>query len=156
MAQGVNFHKADRPVTVIPVLDYQDLDTARDGADSPMTIGEVAREFGVTLRALRFYEAKRLITPERSGTTRLYRRIDRERIALILTGRRLGFTLAEIKRLVEGPSGSNLRLTRDKCVEQIKLLERQKRGIDLALGELRQIYTSFYTSRFADGSDCKS
>ena len=114
--------------------------------DRPMTIGEVAREFGITLRALRFYEAKRLIAPLRDGALRLYRRSDRNRIALILSGRRLGFTLAEIKDLVEEPGGSRLQLTREKCLEQINLLERQKRGIELALGELRQIYTSFYKS----------
>jgi len=119
------------------------------GPDEPMTIGEVAREFGITLRALRFYEAKRLIAPQRSGALRLYRRGDRNRIALILSGRRLGFTLAEIKDLVEGPSGC-LQLTREKCLEQINLLERQKRGIELALGELRQIYTSFYKSLLED------
>jgi len=111
-----------------------------------MTIGDVAREFGVTLRALRFYESKRLISPQRNGATRFYRRSDRERIALILTGRRLGFTLTEIKRLVDGPDGKNLCLTRQKCVEQIRLLERQKREMDLAIAELRQIYTSFYRS----------
>ena len=114
--------------------------------DRPTTIGEVAREFGITLRALRFYEAKRLIAPQRNGAVRLYRRSDRNRIALILSGRRLGFTLAEIKELVDEPSGSYLRLTREKCLEQINLLERQKRAIELALGELRQIYTSFYKS----------
>jgi DNA-binding transcriptional MerR regulator len=74
----------------------------------------------------------------------MYRSGDRERIALILTGRRLGFTLTEIKRLLDGPDGKNLHLTREKCVEQINLLERQKRGIEMALNELRQIYTSFY------------
>jgi DNA-binding transcriptional MerR regulator len=114
--------------------------------DRPMTIGEVAREFSITLRALRFYEAKRLITPQRNGVIRLYRRSDCNRIALVLSGRRLGFTLAEIKELVEGPGSSHLQLTREKCLEQINLLERQKRGIELALGELRQIYTSFYKS----------
>jgi DNA-binding transcriptional MerR regulator len=115
-------------------------------ADPPMSIGEVAREFGMTLRALRFYEAKRLIAPQRDGASRIYRRRDRERISLILAGRRLGFTLAEIKQLLDRPDGKSLHLTRDKCVEQINLLERQKRDIELALGELRQIYTSFYKS----------
>jgi DNA-binding transcriptional MerR regulator len=113
-------------------------------ADAPMTIGEVAREFGVTLRALRFYETRRLIAPERHGAIRLYRRSDRERIMLILSGRRLGFTLAEIGELVGRPDGKGLHLSREKCVDQIKLLERQKRGIEVALAELRQIYTSFY------------
>jgi DNA-binding transcriptional MerR regulator len=112
--------------------------------DPPMTIGEVAREFGITLRALRFYESKRLIVPERHGATRLYRSGDRARITRILTGRRLGFTLAEIRDLIGRPGGEGLHLNREKCVEQITLLERQKRGIEVAIAELRQIYTSFY------------
>ncbi|MGD0024374.1 MAG: MerR family transcriptional regulator, partial [Xanthobacteraceae bacterium] len=119
-----------------------------------MTIGEVAREFGMTLRALRFYEAKRLVAPQRHGAARLYRRRDRERIALILTGRRLGFTLAEIGDLVDRPGGKGLHLTRQKCVEQINLLERQKRGIELAIAELRQIYTSFYKAFLQDPRCC--
>lgn len=112
--------------------------------DIPMTIGDVANEFGMTLRALRFYESKRLVAPHRSGALRLYRRSDRDRIRLILTGRRLGFTLAEIYQLVSGPGGEGLRLSREQCVAQINLLERQKRGLEVAIAELRQIYTSFY------------
>jgi len=114
--------------------------------DTPLTIGEVAREFGMTLRALRFYESKQLITPERHGAVRLYRRTDRERITVILTGRRLGFTLAEIRDLVGRSGGNRFTLTREKCVEQITLLEQRKRGIEVAIAELRQIYTSFYKS----------
>lgn len=117
-----------------------------------MTIGEVAREFGMTLRALRFYEAKRLIAPRRCGPVRLYSRADRERLSLILTGRRLGFTLAEIKDLLTAPHGSGLRLTRESCVAQINLLERQKRSLEVAIVELRQIYTSFYKTRLDDNS----
>jgi DNA-binding transcriptional MerR regulator len=112
--------------------------------DAPMTIAEVARQFGLTLRALRFYEAKRLISPQREGPTRLYRRSDCERLTLILTGRRLGFTLAEIGELVGKPDGKGLRLTREQCVAQISLLEQQKRGLEIALAELRQIHTSYY------------
>ena len=120
--------------------------------DAPLTIGEVAREYGMTLRALRFYETKRLISPLRRGGARYYHRRDRERIALILTGRRLGFTLTEIRELAGGSSGKGLRLTREQCVEQIALLERQKRGIDVAIVELRQIHTSFYKAMLEDAS----
>jgi len=122
----------------------------RGGADSetaddrPMTIGEVAQQFGITLRALRFYEAKRLIFPQRHGAMRLYRRSERERLALILTGRKLGFTLAEIGELLDRPDSEGLRLTREQCVAQINLLEQQKRSIDVAIAELRQICTAFY------------
>lgn len=113
-------------------------------AGAAFTISEVAREFGVTLRALRFYEAKRLIRPQRHGATRLYSRDDRERLRLILTGRRLGFTLTEIRELMGRPDGRGLHLTRAQCVAQINMLEQQKRGLDIALAELRQIYSSFY------------
>lgn len=115
---------------------------ARD--DAPMTIREVAHQFGITLRALRFYEAKRLIAPQRRGPTRLYRRSDCERLALILAGRRLGFTLAEIRDLLGKPNGNTLHLTREQCVAQINALEQQKRSLEIALAELRQIYSSFY------------
>jgi DNA-binding transcriptional MerR regulator len=150
MTQSANIHTADPAATRGATLDRRDRGHCADEADTPLTIGEVAREFGITLRALRFYESKRLISPERDGANRLYRRGDRERITLILTGRRLGFTLAEIKRLIDGPDAKRLHLTREKCVEQINLLERQKRGIELALGELRQIYTSFYRTFLED------
>jgi DNA-binding transcriptional MerR regulator len=119
--------------------------TAPTRADAPLAIAEVAHEFGVTLRALRFYESKRLIAPLRSGAVRLYRREDRARLALILMGRRLGFTLAEIGTLIAAQGADHpLHLTREKCVEQITLLERQKRTIEVAIAELRQIYTSYY------------
>ncbi|MBV8840465.1 MAG: MerR family transcriptional regulator, partial [Alphaproteobacteria bacterium] len=62
------------------------------------TIGELSREFGVTLRALRFYENKGLITPQRDGLNRLYSQGDRTRLALILKGKKLGFTLGEIRQ----------------------------------------------------------
>jgi DNA-binding transcriptional MerR regulator len=129
------------------------VDDVADG-DVPMTIGEVARAFGMTLRALRFYESKRLVAPTRRGAVRFYRRDDRERITLILTGRRLGFTLTEIRDLVNRSGGRNLHLSREKCVEQINLLERQKRGIDVAIAELRQIYSSFYKLLLEDAHSC--
>ena len=131
------------------------MDTPTTPADSsrdvPMTIGEVAHQFGITLRALRFYEAKRLISPLRYGTMRLYRGGDRERLRLVLTGRRLGFTLAEIRELIGRADGNGFRsglwLSREQCLAQIDTLEQQKRGLDIALAELRQIYTSYYKRR---------
>jgi DNA-binding transcriptional MerR regulator len=118
----------------------------RDNAELPLTIAEVAREFGLTRRALRFYENKRLLAPQRDGAVRLYGRRDYDRLVLIVRGRRLGFTLAEIAELLGNRGGDPhaLHLTRAKCVEQIKLLERRKREIEAAVTELRQIYTSFY------------
>jgi DNA-binding transcriptional MerR regulator len=114
------------------------------GVDRPLTIGEVAQQYGITLRTLRFYEAKRLLTPHRHGATRLYRPNDRKRLNMILTARRLGFTLAEIKHLLSKATGDALHLTREQCVKQIKLLEQQKRSIETAITELQEIHTAFY------------
>jgi DNA-binding transcriptional MerR regulator len=128
-------------------FDPAELRETPNSSDGPMTIGETAREFGLTLRTLRFYEAKHLIAPHREGAIRLYSRNDCERLALIMTGRRLGFTLAEIGVLLGKPDGNDLHLTREQCIAQIHLLEQQKRGIEVAIAELRQICTSFYRKR---------
>jgi DNA-binding transcriptional MerR regulator len=147
MAQSASISRVNAAISGVAEHDL--------GGDTPMTIGEIARAFGMTLRALRFYESKRLVTPQRHGARRLYHRRDRERLTLILTGRRLGFTLAEIKEFVGRSGGDGLRLTREQCVVQINLLEREKRGIDLAIAELRQIYTSFYRT-FLEDPDLRS
>jgi len=114
------------------------------------TIGELSREYGVTLRALRFYENKGLITPQRDGLNRLYSDKDRNRLALILKGKRLGFTLGEIRQMIaveEGQADSNaLTLSREKCLEQIELLQRQKGEIEEGLVELRRIYAALTDS----------
>jgi len=123
---------------------------ARD--DDPMTIGEVAQHFGMTARALRFYEAKRLITPRRRGRLRLYSREQRDRLALIMIGKRLGFTLVEVAELLGKSDDNSLRLTREQCVTQISLLEQQKRRLDVALAELRKIHTSFYKKLLDEGN----
>lgn len=116
-----------------------------EGGDDYVSISDVAREFNVTLRALRFYESKGLIKPKREGNLRLYSAEDRGRLSRILKGKQLGFTLSEIRALVsdEGQSSSpsGLRLSREQCAEQIKLLERQKKEIEDAISELRRTYT---------------
>jgi len=110
------------------------------------TIGELSREFGVTLRALRFYENKGLISPQRDGLSRLYSEGDRNRLALILKGKKLGFTLGEIRQMIaaeEGKADSQaLTMSREKCLEQIELLKRQKAEIEEGLNELSRIYSS--------------
>src|SRR6266567_972516 len=110
------------------------------------TIGELSREFGVTLRALRFYENKGLISPHRDGLNRLYSQGDRTRLALILKGKKLGFTLGEIRQMIAAEETSTdrdaLSLSREKCLEQIDLLQRQKAEIEEGLRELHQIYAA--------------
>jgi len=68
---------------------------------STYTISELAREFGVTTRTIRFYEDQRLLSPQREGTNRIFSQRDRVRLKLALRGKRLGFSLAEIRDLFE-------------------------------------------------------
>jgi len=74
---------------------------ASPAAVPTFTIGELAREFGVTTRAIRFYEDCGLLEPSRSGRNRVYSARDRTRLRLTLRGKRLGLTLAEVKELVD-------------------------------------------------------
>jgi DNA-binding transcriptional MerR regulator len=111
-----------------------------------LSIGEMARESGATPRALRFYEGKGLLFPERRGAARLYGPAERERLALVLKAKQLGFTLAEIRQMLgdkEAPVRA-LPISRTQCFEQIKMLEMRRREIEAALAELRRTYSSFY------------
>ena len=119
----------------------------RDGGS--LTIGELARDAGVTLRALHFYQSKGLLAPRRNGSARLFSHDDRERLALILQGKRLGFTLTEIREMLAARARGctkALPIDRRKCVEQINMLERRRRDIEGALAELQQIYTEMFVA----------
>jgi DNA-binding transcriptional MerR regulator len=122
---------------------------AIEPAETKATISDVSREFGVTLRALRFYENKGMIAPERRGSARFYSAADRERLAAILEGKKLGFSLAEIRHMVGEPNGrgADLDLSEAKCREQIGILEAQKRSIEAALIELRRIQAGLAPKR---------
>ena len=115
---------------------------APDEADTAIyRIGDLAQEFGVTLRTLRFYEDKGLLMPERVGVTRLFTRRDRARLKLILLGKRLGFSLTEIKRMIElyDPHDKNvtqLKVALKKGEEQMRVLEEQRDSINIAIDEL--------------------
>ncbi len=118
-----------------------DMDISADTADSYVRIGEMAKSFGVTLRALRFYEDKGLISPRREGATRLYSRRDRARLKLILLGRKVGFSLRDVKQMIDlyHPKGSNarqLKMTLDKSEKQLARLQKQREAIDEAIGDL--------------------
>ena len=112
-----------------------------DSTDGYTRIGELARQYSVTLRTLRFYEDKGLLAPHRDGTTRLYTRRDVARLKLILLGRKVGFSLREVKQILDlyDPNGSNtkqLKLALDKSEKQLVRLEKQKADIDEAIVEL--------------------
>ncbi len=108
------------------------------------TIGQLAREFDVTTRAIRFYETQGLLNPEREGQRRIYSRRDRTRLKLTLRGRRIGMTLAEIQEVFDlYDSSANgearqlerfLRIVEDKRKE----LQRRRQDIDDALDELEE------------------
>jgi DNA-binding transcriptional MerR regulator len=107
------------------------------------TIRQLTKEFAVTARTLRFYEDEGLIAPERRGQTRIYSVRDRARIILILRGRRVGFSLAEIREIldlygVHDGGVTQLTHSRKKFAERIETLERQKIDIDESLKELRR------------------
>src|SRR3954452_3312945 len=111
------------------------------------TIGDLAREFGVTLRTLRFYEDRGLLSPRRDGTARIYDARDRERLSVILKGKQLGFTLTEIRAMLAEERGAeapatNLKLSLVQVEDQIAHLEQQKTEIEGALVELRSHLTT--------------
>ncbi|MCQ0970637.1 MerR family DNA-binding transcriptional regulator [Paracoccus sp. TK19116] len=108
-----------------------------------MTIRQMCAAFDVTPRALRFYESKELIFPERRGQHRLYDRRDRARLTLILRGKRFGFSLEQIRQLLElyEPGGTNrtqLSATLDTARERLNDMVRQHAELEGAIVDLRQ------------------
>lgn len=124
------------------------------------SIAQTAKEFGVSFRTLRFYESKGLIKPLRIGTSRIYTSDDRVRLKLIATGKRLGFSLAQIHELIgeaamksepdenERAAGSSLTelLSKDQIGQQLQIIERQREEIDQSIAELKQILQRDTTS----------
>ena len=109
-----------------------------------LTISQMADKFGLTPRALRFYESKGLLAPGREGRGRVYTQTDQRHLGLILKGRKLGFTIAEIGQMIAADAGhavpQSLTMTREKCVEQIEHLEKQLHDTTEALAELRRMH----------------
>lgn len=107
------------------------------------TISELAREFEVTPRALRFYEDKGLLNPMRDGMNRVYSSSDRGRLKLILQGKSVGFSLADIREILElyklEGHKAQLKVAIQKAREQVKVLEKQRGDID---GSLQQLQSS--------------
>ncbi len=108
------------------------------------TIGELAREFDITTRSIRFYEDQGLLSPERQGQTRLYDNKDRVRLKLILRGKRLGFSLAETKRLfdlydMENSSARQLHTVLEIIDEKKVSLKQQLKDIKVLLVELNNL-----------------
>ncbi len=108
------------------------------------SIADLAGEFGISTRTIRFYESKGLIAPERVGNTRVFRRGDRARLILILRGKRLGFSLSEIADYLDLYDADPTRAAQTahlgkRVGERIALLERQLVDIQTTLAELKDI-----------------
>ncbi len=115
------------------------------------SIGEMCDDFGVTARALRFYEDEKLIAPERRGTSRLYTDRDRARLTWILRGKRVGFSLNDIRELLDlydvgDQQHTQMLATLDRCRDRIAFLERQKHDIDATVAELNE-FCAFLNDR---------
>jgi DNA-binding transcriptional MerR regulator len=107
------------------------------------TIGRMCAEFGVTPRTLRFYEAKELLAPLREGQRRLFTKRCRARLKLILQGKRFGFSLEEIRQLLElydigDQQATQIARTYELARERLRAMEAQRDELDLAIADLRQ------------------
>lgn len=122
------------------------VDAHREDAGSELFgIAELCREFGITLRTIRFYEDKGLLAPRRVGGTRVYTRRDRARLALILRSKAIGASLAEIKHYLDlyGAHGEGrtqqMKFVLDRTDKAIAELETKRAHIEATLAELRVI-----------------
>lgn len=112
------------------------------GEAQTFSISELSRAFSVTPRTIRFYESKGLLEPRRQGQARVFTRRDRGRLALILRGKRVGFSLHEIKEMLDlydlrDGQETQLRHALAKFDERIRVLKAQRDDIDTAIGELQ-------------------
>lgn len=111
--------------------------------ESYLTIREMCDAYDVTPRTLRFYEAKELLFPVRKGTHRLFTKRDRARLKLILRGKRFGFSLEEIRQLLDlyNTDGQNLaQITGafELGKERLKEMEQQRDELTIAIDELKE------------------
>jgi DNA-binding transcriptional MerR regulator len=121
--------------------------TSRHGRAPPEafhTVTQLARELGITARTIRFYEDKGLISPQRAGTTRVYTVRDRARMILILRGKRLGFSLREIKEYLDlydqdHTQEVQIRLLLAAVQKRLDMLHEQRRALDTSITELEDI-----------------
>lgn len=111
------------------------------------TIRDLTREFGVTARTLRFYEEKGLLVPRRAGQDRLYSRRDRARLKYVLMGKCVGFSLEEIRDMLDlydlgDGQVTQLKVAHQRFREQIERLMRQRQEIDRAIAELERAHAT--------------
>jgi len=118
------------------------LDRPDSAQRESFTISDLAREFGVTARALRFYEDEGLIAPSRNGLSRIYSKRDRARLAWIMRAKNVGFSLGEIREMIDlydldDGRMEQRRVTLQRCREKIAKLSQQKADIESSISELK-------------------
>lgn len=126
-----------------PRFDFDRVRRASVDTGETYSISALAREFGCTTRAIRFYEDEGLLSPARQGMTRIYRRRDRARLMLILRGKRLGFSISDIREMLDlydlgDGQVEQMKLTLKKSRDRLTSLERHAEDVALAVTELRE------------------
>ena len=112
--------------------------------DPVFSITELAREMDITTRTIRFYEDKALLRPTRRGTQRIYSKVDRTRLKLVLRGKRLGWPLDDIREMIElydtpGGERKQLEVMLERIAQSRMTLLQQREDIELALREFDEI-----------------
>ncbi|MEA3261877.1 MAG: MerR family DNA-binding transcriptional regulator [Pseudomonadota bacterium] len=136
----------DSPVSTPPAHDGAHLERPDALAREQFTISDLTAEFGLTARALRFYEDEGLIAPARQGLSRVYSKRDRARLAWIMRAKNVGFSLTEIKEMIDlydlgDGRVEQRRVTVARCKQQVERMQAQRADIDAAIKELTDFIT---------------
>jgi DNA-binding transcriptional MerR regulator len=141
----VRFSSAQNMLEAIAVQSFD----AETQSREVYRIGDLAREFSVSLRTLRFYEDRGLITPQRSGSTRLYSAEDRKRLQIILLAKNVGFSLVDIQEILsiydEESAPASIARIDEKFKQQLNALMEQREELDLSISSLKNAIEILHT-----------